>query len=142
MVQEILATLEDYADAYCAKDITAMMALFDDSNDIAVIGTGRNELCIGQDEVRALFLNNFAQAQANKFEWGWHHIIFNEDHSTPYATVAIALIIHLELDGQLMQVPIRWTVSMKKTDRWRWLHRHASSPADCQADEQAYPVKD
>ena len=35
---DILATLEEYADAYCAKDIDRLMALFDAGDDISVIG--------------------------------------------------------------------------------------------------------
>ncbi len=132
---EIMASLEDYAKAYCAKDIVALMKVFDDSDNISVIGTGADELCQGRSEVEALFLRNFAEAKANEFEWQWSNIIVTGEH----AVVAISLVIHLEYQGEYLQIPIRWTVSLKKSDRWKWLHRHASSPAVNQDDGQAYP---
>ena len=36
----IMATLEDYATAYCTKDIEALMHVFVDSEEISLIGTG------------------------------------------------------------------------------------------------------
>jgi len=88
--QNILATLEEYAAAYCSKDTDRLMALFDDGDDITLIGIGADELCAGRADV-----------------------------------------------------PIRWTVSLvRQGGTWRWLHRHASSPASEQADGDAYPVKE
>jgi ketosteroid isomerase-like protein len=56
------------------------------------------------------------------------------------AIVAITLTIHLEVDGNRVEVPVRWTVVMRReSDRWVWLHRHASSAASDQAEGQAYP---
>jgi ketosteroid isomerase-like protein len=132
----VLATLDDYARAYCAKDIDALMSVFDDSDDISVIGTGADELCSGRDQVRDLFLRNFSEAQADRFEWHWTHVSVDGDQ----AVVAIALTIHLELAGDSLQVPIRWTVALRNNrERWRWIHRHASTPASDQSAGQAYP---
>ena len=66
---EVLATLDAYADAYCAKDTDVLMALFDTGDDISVIGTGADELCAGRSEIRDLFERNFAAATAHRFEW-------------------------------------------------------------------------
>lgn len=132
----VLATLEEYAHAYCAKDIDALMSVFDDSDEISVIGTGADELCAGQTEVRDLFLRNFSEAQANSFEWHWTHVSIIDDQ----AVVAITLTIHLELEGNRLQVPIRWTVALRRqADGWRWIHRHASTAASDQSEGQAYP---
>ena len=49
---EVLATLDAYADAYCAKDVGGLMALFDAGDDVSVIGTGADELCAGQAQRR------------------------------------------------------------------------------------------
>jgi ketosteroid isomerase-like protein len=132
----IFATLEDYAQAYCAKDIDALMSVFDDSDDISVIGTGADELCAGRSQVKDLFLRNFGEAQANRFEWHWTHVSASDDH----AVVAVTLTIHLEINGKSLRVPVRWTVALKRrADRWVWLHRHASTAASDQSEGQAYP---
>ena len=133
---KVLETLEDYARAYCAKDIDLLMSVFDDSDDISVIGTGADELCSGVSEVRELFLRNFGEAQANLFEWHWIHTAVSGDH----AVVAVTLTIHLEMAKRSLAVPIRWTIVLKRpADRWVWLHRHASTADSDQGDGQAYP---
>jgi len=133
--QKIKSTLEDYAEAYCAKDIDSLMHVFEDSDNISVIGTGADELCSGKSDVRELFKRNFSEATANEFEWQWSNIIISNNH----AVIAISLVIHLEYQGSHLEIPIRWSVALKKTDRWVWLHRHASSPASNQDEGQAYP---
>ena len=134
--EAIMATLEDYAAAYCAKDIDALMKVFVDGDGISLIGTGGDELCGGRVAVREVFLRNFEEATAHQFEWHWSHIVVSGD----CAVVAINLTIHLDYQGDDIKVPVRWTVALKKDqDRWKWLHRHASSAATGQEAGAAYP---
>ena len=134
--EAIMATLENYASAYCEKDIDALMKVFVDSDEISLIGTGGDELCGGRDAVTKVFLRNFEEATAEQFEWHWSHIIVSGD----CAVVAITLTIHLIYQGEDLKVPVRWTVALKKDQgRWAWLHRHASSAASDQDEGAAYP---
>ena len=64
--EAIMATLEDYASAYCEKDIDALMKVFVDSEEISLIGTGGDELCGGRDAVMKIFLRNFEEATAEQ----------------------------------------------------------------------------
>lgn len=134
----VLATLEEYAQAYCAKDTERLMALFSEGDNISLIGTGGDELCAGRPAIEAVFQRNFSDATATKFAWDWKHVTV----ANGCAVVAITLTIHLDtLDGPL-QVPVRWTVSMaKQSGHWRWLHRHASSAAGSQKEGAAYPTE-
>lgn len=77
--EAIMATIEDYAIAYCKKDIDALMRVFIDGDDISLIGTGSDELCGGREAVKKVFLRNFEEATANQFEWHWSHIIVSGD---------------------------------------------------------------
>jgi len=132
----IKASLEAYAKAYCSKNIEAMMDLFDNSDNISVIGTGADELCVGLNEVRDLFLRNFEEATATAFNWDWLDIRISENH----AVAAVTVTIHLEHNGNELKVPIRWTVVLKnKNGKWVWIHRNASTAASNQDDGQAYP---
>jgi ketosteroid isomerase-like protein len=135
-IESIKQTLEDYAIAYCAKDIEAIMQVFDASNNISVFGTGARELCVGRDQVKSLFLDNFEEATAQIFEWTWIDIRLSNNH----AVASVTLILHLNYKGKEMQVPIRWTVVLKhQNERWVWLHRNASTAANNQDEGQAYP---
>lgn len=137
MSQEaVLATLDDYAKAYCDRDIDAIMSVFDDSDDISVIGTGAEELCSGRSEVKELFRRNFRDAHAKHFEWGWTRAAITED----FAVLAVALTIDLEMNGEELHVPLRWSVALRRCGgRWLWVHRHASTCASDQGSGKAYP---
>lgn len=135
-ISAILETLEDYATAYCDKDVPRLMSLFDDEAEITVIGTGADELCSSRDQIDALFQRNFAEATANRFEWQWRHVTLSGDT----AVVAASLIIHLDSANGALSVPLRWTVALvNRNGRWRWLHRHASAAAGGQQAGTAYP---
>lgn len=132
-----MATLDEYAAAYCAKDVERLMAIFVPGDAISLIGTGADELCSGRASVASVFERNFRDATATRFEWGWTDIAVHSDA----ATVAVALRIHLVIDSRALIVPVRWTVSLIKTDRgWQWVHRHASAAADSQDEGFAYPT--
>jgi ketosteroid isomerase-like protein len=134
--EAVLATLDEYARTYCAKDIDGLMAVFDERGNISVIGTGADEICVGRDQVKELFLRNFSEAKANRFEWHWKDISIMNDH----AVVAVKLSIHLDISGNALQVPVRWTVVLRRQNgHWVWLHRHASIAASGQSEGQAYP---
>jgi ketosteroid isomerase-like protein len=135
----IRLTLEHYAKAYCAKDIDSLMDVFDDTDNISVIGTGADELCVGRKDVKNLFLRNFSEASATKFEWNWMDIRLSGNH----AVASVTLSIHLIYMGRQLKVPIRWTVVLKnEKDRWVWIHRNASTAASAQENGEAYPRED
>jgi len=134
---EVMATLDEYANAYCAKDLNRLMGIFLDGEAISLIGTGGDELCSGRTAVASVFERNFTDATATQFEWGWKDIAIH-GHA---ATVAIALKIHLIIDDKSLVIPIRWTVSLVKTNNlWKWVHRHASAAANSQDEGSAYPT--
>lgn len=134
--EAIISTLNDYAKAYCTKDIDAIMKVFDSGDNISVIGTGEDETCVGQTEIRTLFSRNFQEATARQFDWNWIDIRLSNNH----AIASVKLTIHLEADGEQLSVPIRWSVFLKQTNnRWVWLHRNASIAASGQDEGQAYP---
>lgn len=139
ITEAVLATLDEYSRTYCAKDIDGLMAVFDEGEDISVIGTGADEICVGRDQVKALFLRNFGEATADRFEWHWRHVSATNDH----AVVAVKLSIHLDMAGDAIEVPVRWTVVLRRQNRHCvWLHRHASTAASGQCEGRAYPQRE
>lgn len=135
----IMETLEEYARAYCEKDVERLMTIFVNGQNISLIGTGADELCSGRDAIAEIFERNFREATATRFEWLWQDLAVHGDA----ATVAITLNIHLTIDGEALVVPIRWTVALvKQSEDWKWVHRHASSAAGSQDEGTAYPTGD
>jgi uncharacterized protein (TIGR02246 family) len=137
--EKIMATLEEYAAAYCAKDTSRLMAIFVKRDDVSLIGTGTDELCRGSDEIQAVFNRNFTEATATQFEWHWKQVTIVNDT----AMVAITMTIHLESNGSPLKVPVRWSVGLTKIQgAWLWLHRHASVASGSQESGTAYPAQD
>jgi ketosteroid isomerase-like protein len=89
--ERVLATLDEYAEAYCAKDLDRLMAIFVDGEHVSLIGTGSDELCSGRQAVASIFSRNFNDATAKRFEWGWNDVVVHGNA----ATVAMSLVIHL-----------------------------------------------
>ena len=135
--QDILDTLDAYADAYCAKDVARLMDIFVAGEDISLIGTGADELCSGRAAIAGVFERNFIEASATRFEWHWQDVAIHGNA----ATVATTFNIHISLGDRKLVIPLRWTVSLIKTDDgWKWVHRHASSAAGSQKEGAAYPI--
>ena len=112
------------------------MAIFVDGEDVSLIGTGADEICAGRAAVASVFERNFRDATATQFEWKWRDVAIHDNA----AIVATTLNIHLEIAGEQLVVPVRWTVSLVKVDGdWKWVHRHASSAASSQNEGTAYP---
>ena len=133
----ILATLDEYAEAYCAKDLDRLMTIFAPGEAISLIGPGGDELCAGRAAVAAVFARSFREATATRFDWGWSDVAVHGDA----ATVAIALVLHLAAGDAPRRLPIRWTVALVRTGAgWKWIHCHASVAAGAQAEGSAYPA--
>jgi predicted mannosyl-3-phosphoglycerate phosphatase (HAD superfamily) len=52
--EAVLATLEEYSEAYCSKDVDRLMTLFDDGDNISLIGIvmyGRPRCCKGKTDL-------------------------------------------------------------------------------------------
>ncbi len=64
----VLATLYEYAEAYCAKDLDRLMTIFVEGEKVSLIGTGGDELCAGRHAIAEIFSRNFNEATANHFE--------------------------------------------------------------------------
>jgi ketosteroid isomerase-like protein len=135
---DILATLDAYAEHYCAKDLDGLLSLFVEGDDITVIGTAADERCVGRAEIEQLFRRNFSSATAQQFDWHWRHVTVAGNG----AVVAADLTIELLTAAGPMSVPLRWTVALThQNGQWRWLHRHASAAAASKKGT-SYPGRD
>jgi hypothetical protein len=84
---ELMEVLKVFQEAYVQRDITAidnfMNALFDKNKNIIVLGTSGNELCIGYDEVKNIFLSDWEY---------WGDLRINADEATMVPLGNTALI--------------------------------------------------
>lgn len=136
-IEAIEQTLRDYAAAYAAADLDAMMGLFTTANTLGGIGTGEDEYLFGHEATRALFERNFAGAVDVQISWGKRHIEVLTDAAWIQAKAEVSGVE----GGKPFSVPLRWSIVLvKEGGSWKWSHRHVSVAAGGQDEGTAYPT--
>jgi asparagine synthetase B (glutamine-hydrolysing) len=116
--QLVLETLDAHAELYNAKEVDGVTSLFARDSDVALFGTGAEELWLGYEDVRRQFARNVAEAEAVQFEWTWRH-----RHQANDSDSVSGAPERLEGEGT-------------------WVHRHASVAVGGQGAGVAYPMSD
>lgn len=126
----LMATLEQFKQAYEQRDIERLLALLAPDPDVVLIGTGAYEKCMGLAEIQMQAERDWAQSVAFSLEWGW-----------PSVSVADKVACHLgdfigniKVAEQEIPLPLRLTVVLEhRGDNWLWVQMHSSIPAPVQA---------
>jgi ketosteroid isomerase-like protein len=135
-IEAIEQTLVDYASAYAASDIEAMMGLFSVFHTLGGIGTGGDEYLFGHEATRALFERNFKGAEGVRIDWGEYHVEVLSDAAWVQAKAEVSGAE----DGKKFSVPLRWSIVLvREQGKWKWSHRHVSVAAGSQEEGTAYP---
>lgn len=122
-------------EAFVKRDIDAVLAFFAPDPDVVVIGTGRDEKCIGLAEIKAILERAFAQFEDASVEFGWHSV----SAVGSVALVASDVILYLKISDREMSEQVRLTVVLEQRgDRWLIIQWHDSLPAAGQKDGQAF----
>ena len=126
-----------FVSAYNARNLEACLELFADN--AILYGTGRDEERIGIVEIKAQFVRDWAQSEANS-------VITKDVTGAEFEKFAFAganvnfraTINKLEYEwfGRLSFV---WT--RNEENRWEIIHLHASMPSE-QARGQSFPIRE
>ena len=132
----VLKTLNDMWKAYGRKDVEGVVSCYAPDADATGIGSGKDEVYVGQRQMKKGLIRDFAQAErirvtmsamrvsaAGKTAWLFGHCRFT-------ARVAGAAV---RLDGRLT------AVLEKRRGRWLVQLSQLSMPASGQADGQSFP---
>ena len=134
----VMNVLKQCLEAFAKRDLDAMLAFFAPDPDVVVIGTGRDEKCIGLTEIKAIFERSFSQFDEASFEFGWHSVSV----AGPLAWLAADVILHVKAGGREISEQLRFTVVMEKRgDRWLIVQSHDSVPDRDQAEGESFARK-
>jgi hypothetical protein len=70
----VMNVVQRSLEAYVKRDIDAVLAFFAPDPDVVLIGTGRDEKCIGLIEAKIILERAFAQFEDASVEFGWHSV--------------------------------------------------------------------
>jgi ketosteroid isomerase-like protein len=133
----VLATLEEYKQAYEQRDMDRLLALFAPDPDVVLWGTGADEKRMGLAEIRAQAERDWAQSEAFSLEWGWSSV----SAAGSVAWVAVDVVGHVRVGGQEVHLPLRVSAVLEhRGARWLWMQAHASLPAPEQAAGDSFPA--
>ncbi|HEV2459045.1 MAG TPA: nuclear transport factor 2 family protein [Ktedonobacterales bacterium] len=133
----VLATLEQFKQAYEHRNMGHLLALFAPDADVVLFGTGADEKRIGLAEIQAQAERDWAQAEAFTLEWGWSSV----SAAGSVAWVAADVVGHITMGGQEVHLPLRLTAVLEhRGGSWLWVQSHVSLPAAEQAEGESFPA--
>ena len=131
----VMKIVKQWFEAFVKRDIDAVLAFFAPDPDVVVIGTGRDEKCIGLAEIKAILERAFAQFKDASVEFGWHSV----SAAGSVALVAADVILHMKTSDREMSEQVRLTVALERRgNKWLIIQWHDSLPAAGQKDGQAF----
>jgi ketosteroid isomerase-like protein len=107
-VNEVLAT----------KDLRTIMTIYDDSDDIIVVGSDSGEVFVGRERVKT-FMKIIA-SMPFVFSFEMNQVLINSSQNTAWVFVD-GFMVHTRTNGKVSKVPYRITAVMVKRDNeWKW----------------------
>jgi ketosteroid isomerase-like protein len=125
--EAVLQTLKAMNDVLARRDLAGFMALYEDNDDIALVGSDAGEVFRGRAEVSgflkmlygAPFTFSFDMPEVTVRRKGRHAWVFAE-----------GAMVHTRVDGSQTRRPYRIALVMKRhDDAWRWQLFSGSVPA-------------
>lgn len=134
---EVKAALDGWADSYRQRDLARMLSHIAPDADMLMYGTGADEKRIGREAVGAQAQRDWSQTDASAF-------VLDQPAISAAGNVAWAAadaVFRVEMDGQEMAFPARFTGVFEKRDgRWLVVQAHFSLPAP-QDEGESVPNK-
>ncbi len=129
------AVLDQFANAYAARDVNRVLQLFAPEGDAMFLGTGADEKRYGLAEIKRQVERDLDQAHSIHWNWVWDNV----SRTGPVAWVTADAIVRV-MNGQDMHLPVRLTAVLEEGDTaWRIAQMHVSLPASGQEEGRSFP---
>ena len=115
--REISKTLEIWNNAGKKADINQVMALFDTSANIILVGSDSGEIFIGKNQAKEWLTQLFS---FGSFSWEMSRIDIDNNGKTAWVFVDGKMIVNFHKGGKKI-TPYRFTgIMVKKKGEWKW----------------------
>jgi len=134
---DVMNVIKESFEAFAKRDIDAVLSFFAPDPDAVLIGTGRDEKCIGLTETKVILERAFAQFKDASFELGWHSV----PAAGSVAFVVADVILHIKTSEREMSEQVRLTAALERRgNKWLIIQWHDSLPAAGQKEGQAFAI--
>jgi len=100
------------------KDLQKIMSIFEDSDEIMLVGSDSGEVFVGREQVKGFV--KFLVGLPFIFSFEMKPLWINHDQNTAWVFVD-GKMVHTKSNGQVSKFPYRITaVMVKKGDEWKW----------------------
>ncbi len=115
--REITKTLETWNNAGKKANIDQVMALFDTSANIILVGSDSGEIFIGKNQAKEWLTQLFS---FGSFSWEMNRIDIDNNGKTAWVFVDGKMIVNFHKGGKKI-TPYRFTgIMVKKKGEWKW----------------------
>ncbi len=122
---EITEALKIWNAAAKSGNVEKCISLFDNTDDVMLVGSDKGEICKGKEQLRAWLSAIFAHAN---FSWEMKTIDIDANGKTAWVFVNGTMIIQWDT-GQTKRTPYRFTgIMVRKHNTWKWRLFNGSIP--------------
>jgi ketosteroid isomerase-like protein len=122
---EITEALKAWNTAAKNSDTEKLMSLYDDSENIMLIGSNKGEIWKGKDQIRGHLVSIFPQESVS---WDMTRIDIDGNNNTAWVFVDGSIILS-ENKAEPIKAPYRFTgIMVKKNNVWKWRLFDGSMP--------------
>ena len=116
----------EFSDAYHAQDLATLMSFYGEDADVVVIGSTKDEKCMGLTEIQDAYQREFSQSSPVLLEFTWISV----SNLGPLCWVATECLAHATIEQETVSLPARLTAVLEnRGNRWLILQQHFSFPA-------------
>lgn len=122
---EITGALKEWNAAAKSANADRCLSLFENSDDIILVGSDKGEICKGKLQIREWLSQIFAHAN---FSWEMNTIDIDSNGSTAWVFVDGSMIVQWD-NGKTKITPYRFTgIMVRKNKLWKWKLFNGSIP--------------
>lgn len=122
---EITNVLKNWNAAAKSSDLEKSMSLFDDSENILLVGSDSGEVFKGKEQIRGWLSQLYSVAG---FSWEMDRIDIDYNENTAWVFVEGRMVVEFK-NGKMKKPPYRFTgIMVKKGNEWKWRLFNGSNP--------------
>jgi len=124
---DVLKAMDDAMKAYADRDMEKALSCYAKDNDFVSIGTGKDEIMRGPEEMKKALQEVYEQTEKFSFK----SKVFEVSACGDVAWVSGAGIYDIVAEGEKIKMEGRFTVIFERRDgKWLMVHSHYSLPAE------------
>ncbi len=125
VVEAVDSLLEQFSNAVSRHDPKAVLALFAEDPNIAMLGSEKREIAIGRKEFGRFLQRVLSRPET--YSWKWKRKMISIRGNVAWITAEGSVIVRKGSRENI--TPYRLTgVFEKRKAKWLWMHYHGSEP--------------